>query len=74
MKKKQSIVIRSCGGLSAVEIDGMVREAEANVQADEWRKSIAEVRNTSFTVKQQGAELTSNLPPSSSPRMIVTEP
>ena len=46
MKKKQSIVIRSSGGLSDAEIDRMVQDAEANATADEWRKAMAEVRDS----------------------------
>ncbi len=43
--KEQSITITSSTNLSDEEIDKMVKEAEANKEADEKRKSEAEVRN-----------------------------
>lgn len=43
--KEQSIVIRSSGGLSDDEIEAMVRDAEANAEADENRKKVVEARN-----------------------------
>lgn len=43
--KEQSITITSSTNLSDEEIDKMVKEAEANKEADEKRKEEAEVRN-----------------------------
>lgn len=45
--KQQQITITSSGGLSDDEIDRMVREAEANAEADRQRKEEVEVRNES---------------------------
>lgn len=43
--KEQSITIQSSTGLSDEEIDKMVKEAEANKEADEKRKEEVEIRN-----------------------------
>ena len=43
--KEQSITITSSSNLSDEEIDKMVKEAEANKEADEKRKEEAEIRN-----------------------------
>ena len=43
--KEQNIVIQSSGGLSEDEIEQMVRDAEANVEADKQRKEVIEVKN-----------------------------
>ena len=43
--KEQSITITSSTNLSDEEIDKMVKEAEANKEADEKRKAEAEIRN-----------------------------
>ncbi len=43
--KEQSITIQSSTGLTEEEIDKMMKEAEANKEADEKRKEEAEVRN-----------------------------
>jgi len=43
--KQQSVVIRSSGGLSEDEIDRMVKDAEANKEADAKRKEAAETKN-----------------------------
>ena len=43
--KEQTITIKSSTGLSDEEIDKMVREAEANAEADKKRKEEAELRN-----------------------------
>jgi len=43
--KEQSIVIQSSGGLSEADIERMVQEAEANVEADKLRKEKIEARN-----------------------------
>ena len=45
--KEQSITITSSGALSDEEIDKMVKEAEANKEADEKRKEEAELKNES---------------------------
>ena len=43
--KEQSITITSSGALSDEDIDKMVKEAEANKEADEKRKASADVKN-----------------------------
>jgi molecular chaperone DnaK len=43
--KEQNIVIKSSGGLSEDEIEKMVRDAEANADADAKRRQAIEVRN-----------------------------
>ncbi|MDQ0156017.1 molecular chaperone DnaK [Robertmurraya andreesenii] len=43
--KEQAITIKSSTGLSDEEIEKMVREAEANAEADQKRKEEAELRN-----------------------------
>merc|ERR1711959_751298 len=43
--KEQNIVIQSSGGLSEEDIEEMVRNAEANAEADKERKAIIEARN-----------------------------
>jgi molecular chaperone DnaK len=43
--KEQTITIQSSTGLSDEEIDKMVKEAEANKEADEKRKEEADIRN-----------------------------
>merc|ERR1712078_701879 len=43
--KEQQITIQSSGGLSEDEIEQMVRDAEANVDADKQRKEMIEVKN-----------------------------
>eukprot|EP00954_Amorphochlora_amoebiformis_P026880 1381974-Amorphochlora_amoeboformis.AAC.1 len=43
--KEQNITIQSSGGLSDAEIDQMVRDAEANAEADSKRRDLIEVRN-----------------------------
>ena len=44
-QKEQQITISGSNGLSKSEIDRMVKEAEANKEADEKRKEEAEIRN-----------------------------
>ena len=44
-QKEQQITISGSNGLSKSEIDRMVKEAEANNEADEKRKEEAEIRN-----------------------------
>ncbi|MEO1014613.1 MAG: molecular chaperone DnaK [Pseudomonadota bacterium] len=43
--KEQSIRIQASGGLSDSDIEGMVKDAEANAEADKERKALAEARN-----------------------------
>merc|ERR1712194_452201 len=43
--KEQNIVIQSSGGLSDDDIEKMVRDAEANAEADQKRKQAIEVKN-----------------------------
>ena len=43
--KTQQITIQASGGLSADEIDKMVKDAEANAEADKKRKELVETRN-----------------------------
>jgi molecular chaperone DnaK len=43
--KEQSIRIQANGGLSDADIDKMVKEAEANAEADKQRKALVEARN-----------------------------
>jgi molecular chaperone DnaK len=43
--KEQSIIIKSSGGLSEDEIENMVRDAEANAEADANRRKVIETRN-----------------------------
>lgn len=43
--KEQQIRIQASGGLSDAEIDKMVKEAEANAEADKKRRELVEVKN-----------------------------
>jgi molecular chaperone DnaK len=43
--KEQAITIQASGGLSDDEIDRMVKDAEANAEADKKRKELVEARN-----------------------------
>jgi len=43
--KEQNIVIKSSGGLSEEDIENMVRDAEANAEADAKRRQTIEARN-----------------------------
>ena len=43
--KEQAITIQASGGLSDDEIDRMVKDAEANAEADKTRKELVETRN-----------------------------
>ena len=51
--KEQKIRIESSSGLSEEEIDRMVKEAEANADADRRAKETAEVRNTADSLVYQ---------------------
>ena len=63
--KEQAIVIQSSGGLSADEIQNMVRDAESHKASDEARKKLIEARNeadsliysTEKSVAEHGAKL-----------------
>ena len=43
--KEQNIIIRSSGGLSEDDIEAMVRDAEANAEADAKRRQTIEAKN-----------------------------
>jgi molecular chaperone DnaK len=43
--KEQSIRIQASGGLSEADIEKMVKEAEANAEADKQRRALVETRN-----------------------------
>merc|ERR1712071_385069 len=43
--KEQNIIIKSSGGLSEDDIESMVRDAEANAEADSKRRQTIEARN-----------------------------
>ncbi|WP_425051115.1 molecular chaperone DnaK [Psychromarinibacter sp. S121] len=43
--KEQKITIQASGGLSDEEIDNMVRDAEANAEADKGRRELVEAKN-----------------------------
>jgi molecular chaperone DnaK len=43
--KEQKITIQASGGLSDAEIEKMVRDAEANAEADKQRRELVEARN-----------------------------
>jgi molecular chaperone DnaK len=43
--KEQQITIQASGGLSEDEIEAMVKDAEANAEADKGRKELVEARN-----------------------------
>jgi len=43
--KKQSVTVRSCGGLSEVDIDRMVQEAERLREADNKKKDVVNAKN-----------------------------
>jgi molecular chaperone DnaK len=48
--KAQSITIRSSGGLSDVDIDRMVKEAEAAKEADKRKREVIDLKNESDTM------------------------
>eukprot|EP00462_Mataza_sp_D1_P002186 CAMPEP_0175100310 /NCGR_PEP_ID=MMETSP0086_2-20121207/7020_1 /TAXON_ID=136419 /ORGANISM="Unknown Unknown, Strain D1" /LENGTH=610 /DNA_ID=CAMNT_0016374415 /DNA_START=181 /DNA_END=2013 /DNA_ORIENTATION=- len=48
--KEQQITIRSSGGLSDEEVERMVKEAEANAEADKKRKDFIETQNTASSL------------------------
>jgi len=51
--KEQNIVIQSSGGLSEDEIERMIRESEANAEADKKKKELVEARNDADNVEYQ---------------------
>jgi molecular chaperone DnaK len=63
--KEQSIVIKSCGGLSDDDIERMVRDAEVNADADAKKKQVIESKNeidsliysTDKSLKEHGEKL-----------------
>lgn len=59
--KEQSITIQSSTGLSDEEIDKMVKEAEANKEADEKRKEEVDVRNNADALIFQTEKAISDL-------------
>ena len=60
--REQKITIQASGGLSDVDIEKMVREAEENAEADKQRRALVEARNqaeslihaTDKSVKEHG--------------------
>ena len=51
--KEQSIRIQASGGLSDADIEAMVKEAEANADADKERRALAEARNSAEATVHQ---------------------
>merc|ERR1711981_31150 len=51
--KKQSVTVRSSGGLSDAEVDRMVQEAEQMREADEKKKEAVQARNDGETLCYQ---------------------
>merc|ERR1712187_565817 len=51
--KKQSITIRSSGGLSDAEVERMVQEAESMREADERKKNLVSAKNEAETLAYQ---------------------
>ena len=66
--KAQSITIRSSGGLSDVDIDRMVKEAEASKEADKKRRELIDIKNEadsmSYNTEKQLQEHSSRIPDS----------
>ena len=48
--KEQKITIQASGGLDEAEIDKMVKEAEANKEADKKKRELVETKNTAETM------------------------
>merc|ERR1739845_78101 len=59
--KKQSITIRSSGGLSDAEIEKMVQQAEDMRDADSRKKELVTVRNDAETLAYQVEKRTTEL-------------
>ena len=51
--KEQQIKIQASGGLSDADIEKMVKEAEANAEADKSRRELAEARNAGDSMVHQ---------------------
>jgi molecular chaperone DnaK len=51
--KEQKITIQASGGLSDAEIDKMVKEAEANKEADKKKRDLVDARNQAETLTHQ---------------------
>jgi len=51
--KEQAIRIQASGGLSDADIDKMVKDAEANADADKQRRALAEARNNAEALIHQ---------------------
>ena len=73
--KEQSIRIEGSGGLTEAEIDKMVKDAEANADADKERREKVEVRNSAdqlvYQTEKQMEELGDKL--AEEPRKRLTE-
>jgi molecular chaperone DnaK len=67
--KEHQIKIQASGGLSDADIDQMVKEAEANAEADKKKRAVAEARNhaeslvhsTERSLKDSGDKISSEL-------------
>merc|ERR1719331_2611202 len=67
--KEQNIIIRSSGGLSDEDIESMVRDAEANAEADLKRRKLVDARNdieslvynTQKSINEHGEKLDSQI-------------
>jgi len=66
--KAQSITIRSSGGLSDMDIDRMMEEAEAAKDADEKQKKVIEIKNEAdqyiYNTEKQLQEHSARIPDS----------
>ena len=51
--KEQKITIKADGGLSDADIEKMVKEAEANKEADKKKRELVEAKNQSETLTHQ---------------------
>jgi molecular chaperone DnaK len=51
--KEQKITIQASGGLSEAEIDKMVKDAEANKEADQKKKDLVDAKNQAETLTHQ---------------------
>lgn len=64
--KEQQITIRSSGGLSEVEIEKMVREAEMHAQRDQDRKTLIDIKNsadrTIYSIEKSLGEYRDKIP------------
>jgi molecular chaperone DnaK len=65
--KEQSVKIQASGGLSEADINRMVKEAEANVEADKRRREVVESRNQAdaaiYSAEKALQEAGENAPP-----------